>query len=206
MEHPADGLLRSGTGQGRGDEGLDDVQVTLIRLRVGRGRREVDLQRDMAKRGALSVKEFLGDGIEACVVVLVKIANKKCKLFNASITVLQEEGKNVRCWTAVQSRVESSFDSAMIPLAVPFLKKSASLTLLINASCSTFPSLSSLTRYWSGQSRKCTVKRHGRLAPPIIFSSASASRLVSSGNSGPGRSGCCAGAHPENKSYSRPRG
>lgn len=74
--------------------------------------------------------------------------------------------QNIRSTTALQSVVESSFDNAIIPFAVPFLRKSASLTLFINASCITFSSGSNLTSCSSGQSEKWTISRHGKSALP----------------------------------------
>lgn len=63
--------------------------------------------------------------------------------------------------TAFHSPNESSFDRLIIPFAVPLRRKSASLTLLINASFITSPSESSRTSSSSGQSLKCTVRRQG---------------------------------------------
>lgn len=71
--------------------------------------------------------------------------------------------------TASHNPAESSFDKLMIPLAVPFRRKSASLTLLINASFMTIPSASSRTSSSSGQSLKCTVNRQGSVDDPLVF-------------------------------------
>ena len=74
---------------------------------------------------------------------------------------VQNASRTIRSWTALHSFVESSFDNDMIPLAVPFLRKSASFTLLMNASCNIFPSASGRTNDCSGQSVKCSINRHG---------------------------------------------
>lgn len=130
-----------------------------------------------------------------------------------------KEKGNIRSITARQSMVESSLDSAMIPLAVPFRRKSASFTLLMKASCITFPSASNLTSCSSGQSEKWTTSRHGSSAlslPP--FSSSSSSSSSSSAASSlcdddvvtGFDAGACVdtgnGAAPENKSWRRPSG
>lgn len=106
------------------------------------------------------------------------------------------ECRYARSCTAVHSRVESSKDKDMIPFAVPFLRKSASLTLLMKASCSTLSSPSSRTSCSSGHSVKCKVNRHGNgpyFAADVLWSSGSGSRS----GSGPGD---CEGAAPENRS------
>ena len=63
--------------------------------------------------------------------------------------------------TEFQRPEESSLERLIIPFAVPFRRKSASLTLLIKASFITTPSASSRTSSSSGQSLKCTVNRQG---------------------------------------------
>lgn len=67
--------------------------------------------------------------------------------------------------TAFQRPEESSLDKVMMPLAVPFRRKSASLTLLMNASFMTMPFSSRRTRSSVGQSLKWTVSRHGKGDP-----------------------------------------
>lgn len=67
--------------------------------------------------------------------------------------------------TAFQRPDESSLDRVMMPLAVPFRRKSASLTLLMNASFMTIPFSSRRTRSSVGQSLKWTVNRHGKGDP-----------------------------------------
>ena len=127
----------------------------------------------------------------------------------------------IRSITACQSIVESSFDNAMIPLAVPFRRKSASLTQFINASCKTFPSASNLTSCSSGQSEKCNISRHGSPAlwccsspssqsSPSSFPFSSSSFLDDVGSVDEYGPVACGdegkGAQPENKSCRRPRG
>ena len=63
--------------------------------------------------------------------------------------------------TAFHRPDESSLERLIMPLAVPLRRKSASLTLLINASFITRPPGSRRTRSSTGQSLKWTVRRHG---------------------------------------------
>lgn len=77
---------------------------------------------------------------------------------------LRDEGSErviVPSCTDFHNPDESSFERLMMPFAVPFRRKSASLTLLMNASFMTIPSASSRTSSSSGQSLKCTTRRHG---------------------------------------------
>jgi hypothetical protein len=102
----------------------------------------------------------------------------------------------IRFWTAFHNCVESSLDNDIIPFAVPFLRKSASLTLLMNASCSILPSASGRTSACSGQLVKCNVNRHG--SPTSDSSPGDWPRMS--------RPDACEGGVPEKRSWSKPRG
>ena len=68
MQSRAQSLFFSRIGQVRRDQRLHDAQMTRCRLGgCGRGR-QIDLQRYMAKRSALSIEESFGD-----CIVLIKI-------------------------------------------------------------------------------------------------------------------------------------
>lgn len=124
----------------------------------------------MAERGALGVEEFLSNGEEVGEGVYFpeenprrerRLARSVDKVIGKRILSGVSRKGCLRSCTAVHNCVESSLDSAIIPLAVPLRRKSASLTLLMNASCSTRPSASSRTSCSSGHALKCTVNRHG---------------------------------------------
>ena len=110
----------------------------------------------MAERSTLSVEKLLRDGIVGCEIVY-----SRCKSKSENDTATNKACL-IRSCTAFHNCVESSFDKVMIPFPVPFLRKSASFTLLMKASWRTFPSASSLTSCSSGHSVKCSTNFQGR--------------------------------------------
>lgn len=123
---------------------------------------EEDSDGDVAEGLCWGWEEDVGYSLEGREVLLFLIS-----WWSLGICIMYDS--NMKRWvnnllssTAFHNPAESSFDKLMMPLAVPFRRKSASLTLLINASFITNPSGSRRTSSSSGQSLKCKVRRQGR--------------------------------------------
>ena len=186
MECRAQCLRLSTAGEARCNQRLHNAQMSGCRLGSGRRGGEIYLQGDVAEWRALGVEKLPGDGVEGGGIVYTSFKGLNFVL----VISVEERHGDVRSWTAFQSCLESSLDSDMIPLAVPFRRKSASLTLLMNASCRTLPSASRFMRCSAGQSVKCKVNRHGNVPP------SSSEALLSSAPA----PGACDEAAPEKRS------